>query len=290
MAEEPYNGLFQKGMKLSKSSPCVAASLNLRNYSQGRNRLLEDRSSPQFRKEIILTEIDLLGGNGHWRQRKANLFFEQKKIDDAQKAAEERERAEQKRLRKLAHEERRKRVREEQDRAAREKEEKLRLAAEQRAEEERQRLERERRLREEEHREWEARQPRICEECQGQGLCPECDGSGQIFSVFLSRTTDKHNFKGVPGRDFGRCPQGCTKCGGCRQNLIGSLQLGSGRCAGCNGKGKVWPEAAFEQTAMSRRTTNANRRASFMGTPRLSSSMLSPVNSAASPMAGRMLA
>jgi len=48
---------------------------------------------------------------------------------------------------------------------------------------------------------------------------------------------------------FGRAPQGCEDCGGCKQNILGGLQKGSGKCAHCNGKGKVWPKAAFETRA-----------------------------------------
>lgn len=44
----------------------------------------------------------------------------------------------------------------------------------------------------------------------------------------------------TPG-DHGKLPQGCEACGGLRHNVQGKLRLGSGLCAECGGKGKIWP-------------------------------------------------
>jgi len=121
-------------------------------------------------------------------------------------------------------------VKAEQDRMQREKEEK--------EERKRQQEEKERKRREEEERQWLARQPKPCETCNGGGKCVACSGKGTAFAMFLAPAVDD----GGSSFNMGRKLQGCEECGGCRQNIVGQLRQGSGKCAACNGHGMIWPE------------------------------------------------
>mmetsp|Transcript_102661 Transcript_102661/g.260778 ORF Transcript_102661/g.260778 Transcript_102661/m.260778 type:complete len:282 (+) Transcript_102661:73-918(+) len=240
---ESYNGLTRKGMSMSKSSPCLAASFKLREYSQSRKHLPNEQSA-SVPKLPALEEIDRIGGNGRRRQLQAEEYFKQKEVEDAARLKEERALAAQKQGRVREKEARRRRQQQEMEERLREKEERLQIEADERAEHLRLEGEHKRQIHEAEHNEWLRRQPVTCEECTGAGLCTTCEGSGHVHAIFLVTSVDKAS--AMLGRSFGRNLQGCTHCGGCRQNLVGDVQKGSGQCPGCNGKGKVWPDAAFE--------------------------------------------
>lgn len=248
-----YTGLARKGMSMSKSSPSISASFALREFSQMKKRFPFEHidSAP----ELILTEIDRLGGNGRWRERKAVAYFEEKSIEDQKRSDDQRAAEERKRQRKLQIESKKKRQKEEEEAKRRAHEESLRKEREWKEEQLALQREKERAQREVEEREWKARQPVVCELCSGSGLCRTCSGKGQIYTLFLSRSTPTRESEFT----FGRPPQGCEDCGGCRQNIVGALQVGSGDCLGCNGKGKIWPSAAFEpKTPGSRKAGRAN--------------------------------
>jgi len=217
----------------------LAAKFSLREYSQSRKRVPMEKSTSQ--PEIVMEEIDRLGGNGKWRQRKAEDYFKRQQIEELERLREQRALEEKRKKRREEMERRRKRQQQEEEekrlaKLAREREER-----EEREAEERRIREKERRLREQERAEWAARQPVPCEACAASGTCPSCDGKGRLWATFLA---------GHVGSDdtmtFGRAPQGCEDCGGCRQNIMGELVCGSGKCAKCNGRGKIWPAAAFE--------------------------------------------
>mmetsp|Transcript_88570 Transcript_88570/g.246517 ORF Transcript_88570/g.246517 Transcript_88570/m.246517 type:complete len:292 (+) Transcript_88570:3-878(+) len=252
---EHYTGLVRKGMTMSKSSPSLAAAFNLREHSQSRKKLPIER--PDSQPSLTLEEIDRLGGNGRWRQRKAEEYFKQKAIEELERQREQREIEERRRKRRCEIEARRRRQQQEEEQkreAERERQRKdreLKEALRQKEEE------LDRRRQEADQRDWEARQPYTCESCSGSGKCQRCDGKGEVFALFLVSQVEKGSGTGL-GRTriaevdnstkvgFGRTAQGCEDCGGCRQNILGELNTGSGNCPGCNGKGKVWPKAAFE--------------------------------------------
>mmetsp|Transcript_96756 Transcript_96756/g.190062 ORF Transcript_96756/g.190062 Transcript_96756/m.190062 type:complete len:264 (-) Transcript_96756:246-1037(-) len=256
-------------MTMSRSSPSLAASFNLREHSQTRRKIALDRPSSQ--PSFTYEEIDLLGGNGRWRQRKADQFFKQKEVEELERQRQEREIEERKRRRRQEIEARRKRQQQEEEQKREAERERERREREYKEEVRRREEEAERIKWELEQREWEARQPYCCESCQGTGKCTRCQGSGKLFAMFLVSTVDKRSH--MP---FGRTPQGCEDCGGCRQNIMGDLALGTGHCPRCNGKGKVWPKAAFEYKAS--KSQRLNRAISTVNSEALSpkSAMSSP--------------
>lgn len=195
--------------------------------------------------KIHLEEIDQLGGNGRWRQRKADEFFRLKTIEDQERLERQRQQEERRRRHRQEGEARRRRQQQEEEEKQRAEEDRLRKEREYREESRRHEEEKQREVREQEHREWLARQPHTCDACGGTALCSHCEGKGVVHALFLCNQVAK----GGPSMDFGRIPQGCEHCGGCRQNIQGEMQDGSGRCANCSGRGKVWPPAAFEHKA-----------------------------------------
>jgi hypothetical protein len=227
-------------MNKSASCPAIHPAKALRQYSQDRKRITGERVDrlPQ----ITYEQVDLIGGNGRWRQRKAQEEWERHEVEEAERRRQQLI-LEQERKRRLAfvEEKRRKHAEEERLRFMQEKERRLR---EQREREEAQRREEEleRMKREREHQEWLALQPTDCEKCKGTGVCPACLGKAFSYEVFLVPTVTKDTTM-----DFGRLMQGCAECGGCRQNMLGTLIKGSGRCAACGGSGKIWPAAAYNE-------------------------------------------
>jgi len=187
--------------------------------------------------------VDLCGGNGCWKQRKAQKEWARQK---AQKEKEEQERKLQKereRLSKLDRAERRRkreeaerlRVLQEQERERLRKLDEERLLRELEEERERKRLE--------EERQRQRRLPRQCETCSGSGRCGDCRGKGSNTVLYLSRSVEKVSSArstGSAAKGYGSWPQGCVSCGGIGDNSTwGGFRAGSGKCATCAGCGKV---------------------------------------------------
>eukprot|EP00930_Biecheleria_cincta_P086838 TRINITY_DN76087_c0_g1_i1.p1 TRINITY_DN76087_c0_g1~~TRINITY_DN76087_c0_g1_i1.p1 ORF type:complete len:277 (-),score=63.72 TRINITY_DN76087_c0_g1_i1:148-978(-) len=219
---------------LSRSSPTLSAAYSLRDFSLTRKRIAMEKveSAPDFSH---LDRIDLIGGNGRWRQRRAEDEFARRAVVEEQRRREQEEYEEKKRQRKLALQAKKRRQQEEEER--RRQEERERQLQEQRRieEERRQAEERERLRKEQEEREWLARQPKMCETCQGSGKCHTCGGLGFAMAVYLSSHTDAHSTKGV----YGRRQQGCDSCYGFKQNMMAELKKGTGKCASCDGYGLI---------------------------------------------------
>jgi hypothetical protein len=180
--------------------------------------------------------MDLAGGNGRWRQRRAK---EQWILDQAEAEKQRRERhiVEVEKQRRCEEREARRRRQQEEDqqrlRAIEERKQSERLAQEERERQE----EEDRRLQaEQEQRDWLARQPKTCTTCMGSGKCTYCGGKGFFFAMFLSPSVGSDAML-----DFGRAQQGCPECGGCAQNIRGDLVQGSGKCLDCDGVGMVTP-------------------------------------------------
>jgi len=229
----------RKGLSLSRSSPSLAAAYSLREYSQMKKRVPLEKSSSQ--PIITVEEIDRIGGNGRWRQRKAEEHFKMKQVEELERLRSQRtlEEERKKRRQDLENKRRRQQQEEEQKRQAKVQREKDELEM---REMEQQRLnKRERMFKEQQEKEVAARQPVPCEACNSTGVCTSCEGKGTQWAVFLSSQVEKTGAMG-----FGKAPQGCEDCGGCRQNIVGELVTGSGLCPDCNGKGQVWPQCAFE--------------------------------------------
>lgn len=244
------------GLGVSRSAPTLAAAFNLRQYSEGRKRIAPERPASTG-KLIPLEEIDVIGGNGRWRQRKAKVEFERRAIEEAEEKRQQKlleaERVRRKAMiekkRKQQAEEEEKRRREERDRQRRDAEEKERKRNEA---EEKKRLERE--LAEQE---WLRRQPKTCEVCNGCTKCKKCFGVGYTFSMFLVGKVDRDTLF-----ENGRLMEGCEECGGYKQNLLADLKPGSGKCANCLGVGKVTPVIEPMSPASRKRVAHL---ASFQG-------------------------
>jgi len=179
---------------------------------------------------------------------------------------------EKKRQRKLNQEAKRRRQKEEEEAKQLAEEERLRKEFEYRAEQRLLETHREREAKVQEEREWQARQPVICESCNGTGLCIKCEGKGESSAVFLSSSAPKKE----AAFNFGRSCQGCEDCGGCRQNIVGRLQKGNGQCPSCNGKGKVWPSAAFESRTSRARVQRGMSTLAGDFSPKSTMSLTSP--------------
>lgn len=242
---ELFGGLGREPKSLSKTAAC-----NLREYSMSRSRLKAEKHPTS--KSYTLERIDLAGGNGRWRQRQAKVEFAQRDIEEAELRRqakmlekERRRRKEEKQREREAREkedlEKRKREREKalQETLEREKE---RLAAEE-AEYVRQR---------QEQLEWQRRQPKMCEDCQGSGKCQACDGLGYSFAMFLVPEISY-----CTKLEHGKVMQGCAECGGLPHNIVGDLRLGTGKCIPCNGVGKITPVVTSTKSSHRRRYTSA---------------------------------
>jgi len=238
---ESYTGLARKCMSMSKSNPSLAAAFSLREYSQMKRRVPIERASSS-QDIMVFEEIDRLGGNGARRQKQAEEYLKKKTIEDRVMLQEQKAEEQKKRGRRRELEAKRNRQKQEAEAKQCAEEERLHREKEYREDQERQATEHERLLKEQERQMWVARQPGTCGTCTGDGVCRNCEGKGEIYAVFLSKNVSKE-----AARNFGRKSQGCERCGGCAQNIVGKVKQGSGQCPDCNGRGKVWPAAAFEQ-------------------------------------------
>jgi hypothetical protein len=232
----------------AQSAPSLSAAFNLREYSLGRKKLATPESKRRaggfgqnlLHAEISYTQDDLIGGNGAWRQRKAKVEFDKKAAEEEARRRQEKIMQVEMLRRKALREERRRRAEEEEKRHLREEHE--RFIRNQREKAERQRIleEKEQQRKEQEHRDWLARQPKPCEICNGSGKCQSCSGRGLLLDTFLVAKVSPQQ-QARKGVSFGRLEQGCNHCGGWRQNLIGELKMGDGRCTKCGGAGQIWP-------------------------------------------------
>mmetsp|Transcript_61709 Transcript_61709/g.143580 ORF Transcript_61709/g.143580 Transcript_61709/m.143580 type:complete len:282 (+) Transcript_61709:90-935(+) len=240
----------------SRSSPALvtAASFNLRALRGEHCRLFENDAgaagasakSPyntvalqrqaQKPKVASFEKIDLIGGNGRWRQRRAKEDFERRRLEEEELARQERMRLQEKERRRHERRELRRRAKEEEEQKRREEEERKlqeRLERE-RIRKEQQEKERQRQL--EEERERQRRMPKTCHVCSGSGICQACGGKGFLFATHLVSTVNVDTL-----RQYGKSMQGCQSCGGCKQGIRGDLKTGVGKCATCVGYGKIWP-------------------------------------------------
>jgi len=265
----------------SRSAPSLPHAYNLRQYSVDRGHIARSKA----RVSHPLSHVDLLGGNGQWRQKRAK---EQWVIDQVEAEKERRERQvreDEKRKRREEREARRRKQQEEEQqrqRVLQEKERRERLAQEERERQE----EEERRLKaQQEENERLARQPKTCTTCMGSGKCSVCDGKGFFFAFFLAPSVSKDTVM-----DFGRAQQGCPECGGCAQNIRGALVQGSGDCYKCDGVGKVAPSVVDSDPdpTMKPRLRAEKTRSFNVGKARVSSDSvgLGHSQSTRSPMSG----
>jgi len=247
---KPRSLVVPRGHWQSKSSPALAAAFNLRKYAVEVRHIPGERpaSAPAGmanQAEPIdpktLTKIDLLGGNGKWRQIQAEAEFKRRKRaeEERRKLEKEREAEKKRRLAEQAERKRRHQEQEEQRWLQEQKQKEAELAEQERLrleKEEKARLQRE--LEEEERR---RRMPKTCETCDGSTKCQDCMGKGYIFSVFLVHKVAREDDVGQTNIEHGRKEQGCEKCGGYAHNQLGDLKKGTGLCPVCQGLGKVWP-------------------------------------------------
>lgn len=224
---------------LSRSSPSLvtAAAFNLRDFSTSRSKVkLEPPPPDPLHKAKSLEKIDLIGGNGRFRQRQAEEEFERRRIEEEERLLCEKQAEAQRQRKQAARLEQRRRVQEDEDRRrrmeeARKLEEQLHKKRLREKEQERERL-----RKAHEASERERRAPKTCQTCSGSGVCQLCNGAGIQFALHLVSHVTSASLK-----DFGKTQQGCTDCGGCRQGIRGELKKGSGKCNQCMGYGKITP-------------------------------------------------
>lgn len=227
------------------------AAFGLRQFSIDRKRIpksldLRPGSAPalRFPEPAPLGKIDLIGGNGRFRQKLAEKEWEMKKIEDIERRKQQKILDEERRRKQAEREARRRRIQEESERQRKEERERELIEKE---EKERRRIEleeKERLDREEKERQWLARQPKICETCGGTGKCFACNGEGAIFSTFLVTNVTG---EAVHGGGYGKVVQGCEECRGLKQGIRGELTKGTGSCERCGGWGKIKPNVTTRQ-------------------------------------------
>eukprot|EP00929_Paragymnodinium_shiwhaense_P030292 TRINITY_DN17190_c0_g1_i1.p1 TRINITY_DN17190_c0_g1~~TRINITY_DN17190_c0_g1_i1.p1 ORF type:complete len:323 (+),score=81.96 TRINITY_DN17190_c0_g1_i1:70-1038(+) len=269
----PSNGSLARNRSASSSAmnrsssaaaalPALSAAYNLRQFTEGgRGRLRQagspfegvnrqpsrtpERRRPQpqsafFResseeKFVENRRWDLAGGNGRWRKMRAWEDMRRESAVEVEKAQLHQKMREEKLLKKKQIREEMRIAAEEEEKRAFEKEQeelrRLEALERQREHDEEERLERQRR--------YEAdclrRLPNECEACEGTGACEVCEGGGLVMATYLAPNVAE----GSP--EFGRKPQGCTRCGGYRQGLSGIPRPGDGKCKRCAGAGLIWP-------------------------------------------------
>lgn len=255
----PRSLVVQRGSRQSSSSPALAAAFNLRKYAVKVKHIASDRpaSAPAMGmgNKVApitpeqLTRIDLIGGNGKWRQLLAEEEFKRRKAASEEKRRQELTKAKEKMRRDAETTERKRRHQAEEERRWREEaeqQERDRLEKE-RIKQEQEDRERQRREFEEEERK--KRMPKTCETCNGTAKCQDCGGKGFLFHMYLVSNKGMDYDAGGTEVEHGRKEQGCEKCGGCAHNLLGDIKMGTGECAVCQGLGKIWP--VIEDTAIS---------------------------------------
>jgi len=240
---KPRSLVVPRGAVRCWSNPAHAAAFSLRKYAAGLKHIpAENVVRAAFRGdplEIPIGNIDLIGGNGKFRQIKAEEEFARRRVQaevehrqEVQYQAEKKHhKAEQAEKKRLYHEQEEKRWNDEREQKRQESVE----TAKRKQEEEDERRKK-RQLQEEERK---RRMPKTCETCDGSGKCQECHGKGQVFSLFLVHRTNVSDVR-TP-MDHGRVHQGCDKCGGFSHNMLGDLKKGTGECPTCQGLGKIWP-------------------------------------------------
>merc|ERR1712039_663731 len=209
-----------------------------RQYSHERKKIPVPR--PSSAPKIELEHIDVIGGNGRWRQRLAQIEWQRREVEEKERLEKLKLLEQEKARRQAMLAERKRKQLEEERRQVLAERERQKREQEEREEKKRLQEEKERARREREHEEWLARQPKTCETCSGNCKCITCLGKGTVFSMFLvSKVAQQNSIT-----DFGRAIQGCDDCGGYKHNIMGSLKCGNGLCASCGGHGKIWPDLA----------------------------------------------
>mmetsp|Transcript_119273 Transcript_119273/g.210710 ORF Transcript_119273/g.210710 Transcript_119273/m.210710 type:complete len:278 (-) Transcript_119273:148-981(-) len=247
LASDKPKTMIKSGMLgLSRSSPALAAAFNLRQYAEEHQHVPPSR--PRSTGKIIpIEKIDLLGGNGRWRQRKATEEFERRRLEELERMRLEKIRQEERRRKQAEIAERKRRHQIEEERRWQEEREQKRQDQLMREKAKREAEEKERLRREEEERERLRRLPKTCETCDGTGKCQVCMGKGFYFSMYLVNKVDEDTLL-----DFGRQLQGCGNCGGYAQGITGEVKKGTGKCPACNGTGKIWPVIDGDPTPTNR--------------------------------------
>lgn len=204
--------------------------------------------------EIPCDSVDLVGGNGSWRRRKAEVELERRhREEEEQRRAEKERHAEKEQRREMLRQHRRKEEIERYQRWNENRETKAMVTADAEArqwlqeEKERLRILKEERLRL-------ASLPQPCKACQSSGVCAACDGDGRVQATLLSPTVDSGSRS---SRSFGRSLWGCSACAGALTHVAGDLRLGSGRCDPCNGTGEIVPSRSVRGTVFRSRAAAA---------------------------------
>jgi len=258
--QKPRSLILPRGCERTWSTPALAGAFSLRKYAVLTKHIPGDRAPRAFAGDPMpeepMEQIDLIGGNGNWRQIKAIAQFKIK--DEIAKEVKIQERIKEQRKKERAAEladRRRKHQAEEEQRWQDEREQK-RLNQIERERVQRENEEKVRQDREAAEEERRRRMPKTCETCDGSCKCQDCMGEGYTCATFLvaKKSTDDVSL-GSTSMDHGRVYQGCEKCGGYCHNMLGDLKKGSGECAVCNGHGKIWPDLGDAVTSPKAKTT-----------------------------------
>eukprot|EP00933_Yihiella_yeosuensis_P033355 TRINITY_DN27083_c0_g1_i1.p1 TRINITY_DN27083_c0_g1~~TRINITY_DN27083_c0_g1_i1.p1 ORF type:complete len:444 (+),score=88.08 TRINITY_DN27083_c0_g1_i1:81-1334(+) len=245
----------------------LSATVPLRSLKPHRASAVHSSPMRPKRPEDPLTVTDLAGGNGRWRQRKAEAEFAKREIQEADDRRQESLKRERERLRQLEEEEKSRRIQLEMQqeiqaelaRRRREEEEEAKLRFEER-EKQRKKLEEEmlRRLKY-------ARKP--CQKCDSSGVCMLCKGDGYHFKLLLSPqivSTSKYVATKNRTELYGSVPFGCKGCANASEygKVSGDLWKGNGVCPTCRGVGSLPSDAAIADMATEAAKTLAGNRPS----------------------------
>eukprot|EP00931_Biecheleriopsis_adriatica_P049521 TRINITY_DN28650_c0_g1_i1.p1 TRINITY_DN28650_c0_g1~~TRINITY_DN28650_c0_g1_i1.p1 ORF type:complete len:292 (+),score=68.34 TRINITY_DN28650_c0_g1_i1:61-936(+) len=238
--------LPSKTPRVRKGSLGAVASRNLREFSQARRLVPQEfHNEPDIIPSMEELQLDLQGGNGPWKKKRAGTLIKERL--NLQMADElERKLAEQEKLRKIAEKQEWLRRAKEQEQLELQKDKERIQARERQVKAACSWQSLMRRVVEEEERLMSRlREPTVCEICSGSGRCQCCKGQGTLSTMYLSPAV---NVGSVSARFHGRSAYGCNECGGFRDgsDCMGKdvQHRGSGNCATCGGHGKIWPTLA----------------------------------------------
>lgn len=220
--------------RLRESAAVSLRSWSARHRKGGLCAEASTASTAEGREEF--DEMDVIGGNGRWRQRKAAAEKQRREAAEQLRASQDAQREAERRRRLTEKEHLWRTQQEDEERRRAEAEARRRRELEEQARRRLEREEEERRRREEQEREERQRSiPLPCQACACTGDCPDCHGKGRYLSLFLVSALRERSTE----LEFGQKWQGCATCGGHNPGVLGEMIRGTGRCAVCGGSGHL---------------------------------------------------
>lgn len=247
----------------AKSSPALAASYNLRDWSKksGKGPLEPPRLHSIFlhdTEKAIATRRKNLEGQQAWKQleedhrgvqaaftkrEKENELIERRNVKRAENKIKQAEMNQY--YAEILRQEREKKARRDEEKRIEREEEMQKVQVKYLAAE----------------KEQQRRMPWQCKTCEGSGKCAVCNGKGYHMTHFFVSNLNMVGSINNP-LEFGRNTQGCDNCGGHAPGIRAPHRNGDGVCPECEGHGMIWPEYARQiagQRGLARAPTFARR-------------------------------